>query len=352
MQRMVRSHWLTAAVILAASCQPKEETKEQDPALVRKEIPPTEVRTIPVQRTSFNYLIHTNGRIQASTDVTVLSRAVGLADEVLVHNGSFVKQGDLLIRLNSTRQKLALEEAEVRMRERELTFRDQLLSYAGSDTLRYAQAMQNLRISSGLAAAEVAWRQARQEYENLFIRATVSGIISNLKVKPGSLVREQDELCRIHDPASITAVCEVLEEDALKLRRGMQAEVTGWNDGQQAKGVISEINPRVDEKSKLVGVTVQLQTSRSWLPGMHVQATLAVPYEAVLLVPKEAVVIRSGRHVVFTEENGLAKWKYVEVGLENGKEIIIVNGLNEQDKAIITNNLQLAHDAPVQVVNQ
>jgi membrane fusion protein (multidrug efflux system) len=40
------------------------------------------------------------------------------------------------------------------------------------------------------------------------------------------------------------------------------------------------------------------------------------------------------------------------VGLENGKEIIIVNGLNEQDKAIITNNLQLAHDAPVQVVNQ
>jgi multidrug efflux pump subunit AcrA (membrane-fusion protein) len=57
---------------------------------VRKEIPPTEVRTIPVQRTSFNYLIHTNGRIQASTDVTVLSRAVGLADEVLVHNGSYV----------------------------------------------------------------------------------------------------------------------------------------------------------------------------------------------------------------------------------------------------------------------
>lgn len=349
---MVRFHWLAAVAIVAVCCQPKEETKEQDPALVRKEIPPTEVRTIAVQRKSFDYLIHTNGRIEATTDVVVLSRAVGLADEVFVHNGSYVKQGDLLIRLNSTRQKLALEEAEVRMRERELTFRDQLLSYAGSDTLRYAQAVQNLRISSGLAAAEVAWRQARQEYENLFIRATVSGVISNLKVKTGSLVREQDELCRIHNPTSITAVCEVLEEDALKLRKGMEAEVTSWNEGQQAKGVISEINPRVDEKSKLVSVTLQLQTSISWLPGMHVQATLAVPYDQVLLVPKEAVVIRSGRHVVFTEQDGLAKWNYVEVGRENGKEIVIVKGLNEQDQAIITNNLQLAHDAPVQVVKQ
>ncbi len=350
---MVRSHYLTVAALVLLGCQPKEEIKEQDPAVVRKEIPPTEVQTTPVLRKPFHYLIHTTGRIQASTDVVVMSRTTGLADEVLIRNGSNVKQGDLLIKLNSTRQKLVLEEAEVRLRERELTFRDQMLSYAGTDTARYTEAVKNLRISSGHAVAEVAWRQARQDYENLFIRATVSGIVSNLNVKAGTLVREQDELCRIHDPASLTAVCEVLEEDALKLRKGMQAEVTARNEEQRTlKALITEINPRVDEKTKLVSVTVALPSARTWLPGMHVQATLAVPYEQVLQVPKEAVVIRSGRHVVFTEKNGLAKWNYVEVGLENDKEIIITGGLNEQDKAIITNNLQLAHDAPVRVVNQ
>jgi len=41
----------------------------------------------------------------------------------------------------------------------------------------------------------------------------------------------------------------------------------------------------------------------------------------------------------------LAKWNYVTVGREKGKEFEILEGLTEGQQVIVTNNLQLAHDA-------
>ena len=83
---------------------------------------------------------------------------------------------------------------------------------------------------------------------------------------------------------------------------------------------------------------------------MHVQAIMSLPYDQHIVIPKEALVVRSGKFVVFTAKNKLAKWNYVTIGRENGKEIEILEGLQQGDSVIITNNLQLAHDATVSFV--
>ena len=70
------------------------------------------------------------------------------------------------------------------------------------------------------------------------------------------------------------------------------------------------------------------------------------------MVAKEAIVMKSGKPVVFTEENGLAKWNYVSTGRENGKEIEILSGIKAGQNVIVSNNLQLAHDAPIIVLPQ
>ena len=53
-----------------------------------------------------------------------------------------------------------------------------------------------------------------------------------------------------------------------------------------------------------------------------------------------------------TYENGFAKWKYVEVGLDNGVDIEILSGLNDGDQVIVSENLQLAHDAQVSIATE
>jgi multidrug efflux pump subunit AcrA (membrane-fusion protein) len=55
--------------------------------------------------------------------------------------------------------------------------------------------------------------------------------------------------------------------------------------------------------------------------------------------------------VVFSVENDLAKWNYVEFGFDNGKMVEITDGLEAGMVVITNNNLQLAHDAPISIQN-
>ena len=82
---------------------------------------------------------------------------------------------------------------------------------------------------------------------------------------------------------------------------------------------------------------------------MNARAVIRAPQNNNLVVPKEAVVYRSGRPVVFTIENNEAIWNYIEVGKDNGREIEVLDGIQADQTVITSNNVQLAHQAPVQV---
>jgi len=84
---------------------------------------------------------------------------------------------------------------------------------------------------------------------------------------------------------------------------------------------------------------------------MNVKVLVGNSVPAQLVVPKEAVVIRQGKQVVFTYEDGHAKWHYVKTGYENSREYTIEEGLEEGAQVIITNNLNLGHDAEVEANN-
>lgn len=80
---------------------------------------------------------------------------------------------------------------------------------------------------------------------------------------------------------------------------------------------------------------------------MNCSVTINLPSGNTLIVPREALVMRSDRPVVFTLVNDKAKWNYVTVGRTNGKDVEITGGLKAGEQVITSNNLQLAHDAPV-----
>ncbi len=338
-------------LIVHWSCTNKK-IKEEDPQTLRGEIPATEVTTILAKSSRFEYLIQASGKVQSLVDVQIQSKVAGLVSIIKTNNGNVVTKGTLLAELDNEKQKLALDRARIQLQEKQVAYNDQIIGYPNNaDTVKFKKAIENIRFTSGLAAVEIGYREAKMEFENTFIKATVSGIVSDLDVKQGSTVAAGQVLCRVHDSNSLLVISHVLEADALKLHIGSLAEIKTLSETTDIlKGTVSEVNPRVDEKSNLVKVVVKLHKNKDLLPGMSVQITFIIPYNKNIIVPKEAVVVRSGKHVVFTAENGLAKWNYVTVGRENGKEIEILEGLKETQAVIITNNLQLAHDAPVKVL--
>ena len=102
----------------------------------------------------------------------------------------------------------------------------------------------------------------------------------------------------------------------------------------------------------MVQVTLKLSKGGSLLPGMNARAVLRAPQSNSLVVPKEAVVYRSGRPVVFTIDKNEAIWNYIEVGKDNGREIEVLDGLEADQTVIVSNNVQLGHQASVEITTE
>ena len=87
--------------------------------------------------------------------------------------------------------------------------------------------------------------------------------------------------------------------------------------------------------------------------GMNVRVNVHRSLGGQLVIPKSAVVLRSGKQVVFTLKDEKAQWNYVQTGLENAESYSMADdALKEGDTVIVTGNVNLAHEAPVKVVDR
>jgi RND family efflux transporter MFP subunit len=222
----------------------------------------------------------------------------------------------------------------------------------GEDSLQKATIEEQVKSSSGLFMAEIELKEAELDMEKSAIRAPISGKVANVSLKRGSLVNAGDEICEVLSSHQLELKVKVLESDINFISPGQKAEIHPVSGGsKEVTGTVKSINPMVDENG-LVQVTLRLAGSGSLLPGMNARAVIRAPQSNSIVVPKQALVYRSGRPVVFTIENNESRWNYVEVGLDNGREVEILDGVPANSTVIITNNLQLAHQAPVQVVKE
>jgi RND family efflux transporter MFP subunit len=338
-------------VLVGFACRQQSETKELDPEKLRSELLPTEVRTATVAYRPFPYVITTTGQLQATWDVPIVSTTAGVVKVVFFQNGSRVKKGQVLLELENERQQIQVERARLTVEERKVTFQDMLLGHQGKkDSVTSVIVVENMRLASGLAAAELAYREALLDYESTRIKAVYDGLLTDWKVVPGTSIAGGQVVGRVFSPDRFLVVCQLLEQDALRLTNQSVAELQVAGITHVVNADRPEVNARVDSKTNLVEVSFRVQGGPALLPGLSAKITIRVPGQRALVVPKEAVVFRSGKAVVFTVENGLAKWNYVKAGSENGKEVEITEGLREGMPVIITNNLQLAHDAPVREI--
>lgn len=339
--------------LVAVACRRQQEVKETDPETVRAELLPTAVATARVAYQPFSYVINTTGRIQAEWDLAVIATGTGVVKVAHARNGARVQQGQVLLELENERQQIQVERARIAVNERKVAFQDLMLGHRGQrDSVTSHTVVENMRLGSGLAAAELAYREARLDYENTRLKAPQAGVLTDWKVLPGSPVSTGEVVGRIFSPSRFVIACLLLEQDALRLTAQTVAELRVAGIATPVWANRPQVNQRVDVKTNLVEVTFRVTGSTALLPGLTAQMTIRVPGQRALVVPKEAVVFRSGKPVVFSFENGLAKWNYVKTGTENGQEIEIIEGLHENMVVITTNNLQLAHDAPVRLLTE
>ena len=355
--------YIIIGIAICTSCNANSEPNisEEIDDLKPGKLSATLVKTDFSKEGPFEYRTITNGKIESLKDQTIVAETNG---KILLSNarvGKYVFAGQLVIQVDTTAIAYKIERAKSNQFNTEKEYNSQLLGYETllknrspleSETIR-----KKLRISTGLATAEQEIKEAYYDLIKTMIAAPFSGVIANVEVQQGQYVNIGDKLFQIYDPDSLLLEVKVLESDVHLIKKGMPADIYPISDPEvEYKAHVYEINPYIDEYGmskvflRIHGDTKSREpkSPRTLFLGMNCSAIINVHYKNTLVVPKEAVVIRSGRSVVFTIEGNKAKWNYVSTGRDNGVQIEIKDGLKANQKVIISNNVQLEHDALIE----
>jgi len=332
-------------------CTTQSTPIEEDPKSLRGSLGAIEVNIELATIKPFKYYIHTTGKITPQYQVEVRAKATGIVKQLHVSNGQTANTRGALLALANDQQQLAVEKAMIQLKEKQITYESDIIAFGDEAALsntRGETIKDNIRHNSGLATAQVNLKEAQLALSYTKISSEISGVVSNLEIQTGNEVKAGDIICTVYSPNKLLIETEVLESEIGKLQIGQKADLqTIANPYKVYAATMIEINPSVDEKTGLVKIKLMIDSSQGLLPGMNASVVIKVPYNNHIIIPKEAIVLRSGKPVIFNMEDNLAKWNYVTLGNENGKEVEILEGLKEGQQVIVSNNLQLAHDAPV-----
>ena len=252
-----------------------------------------------------------------------------------------------------------MSQTEDALLKAELELKDVLIGqgYASEDFSKVpVETIKLAKVKSGYEQSRSQYELVKRETEHATLVAPFDGIVANLFSKPYNLANTSEVFCTIIDTRRMEADFTVLENELAFIKTGDKVMITPYAGGGSFEGSVSEINPLVDSNG-MVKVKAIVNGQGKLFSGMNVRVSVKRSLGQQLVIPKTAVVLRSGKQVVFTLQEGKAMWNYVHTGLENATEYVVSDksqkgieeGLSEGDTVIVTGNLNLAHEAEVNI---
>lgn len=327
----------------------KQQAGDSDP-MVEELSSKTEVEGITLKKGEFSKELSANGKISAQAKVQVTTKLNEAVTKLLVQNGQWVKQGDLIAILDTFELYHSYNREKARYEKAQLDFADMLLGQGYKmDHLENIpkDQLKNARMRSGITMSKTDLELAKDKFQQAIVKAPISGQIANLEVSQGNKP-DKGVICSIINNNQLYVDFYILEEESSIVSKGLKLEVSPfYNDRVKQAGYITGINPTVE--NGLIKVRAELKGQNNALyDGITVKVFVKSDPRICLAVPKEAIVLRTGKKVIFTynREEQTAIWNYVQTGDENSTHVEILDGLKNGDIVIVSGNLHLGHDVP------
>lgn len=243
---------------------------------------------------------------------------------------------------------IALAEAQVKKAESNLSTAKDL------ETARSWEA-EILTAEAAMKQAEAASRLAQERLADATITAPISGIVATRHLDLGGTASLTAPLFEIVEMETVKAVFSVIESDLGKLKPHAQASIRVDALEKPVMGEISLISPTLDSSSRTAKIQIQVDNpSMNLKPGMFARATIPVEvHEGAVLIPRSSVLedVNRGLRSVFVVVEGVSKRRTIEIGLSQGGEVEVTQGLVEGDAVIVAGQHALTDGESVTVVS-
>ena len=322
--------------------------------------PVTAVSTAEAKKTVWNPHIDAIASLSPVQGVIISAELEGTVVEILAENGKAVKQGDLLIRLDTMVEEAQLEAAKARAELARLQ-RDRAEELRNKNTISQAE----LDSAAAQYAQGVADQAAIQAAINKkAIRAPFDGRVGIREVNLGQYVSRGTPLLPLQKLDQVYVDFYVPQRELPKLAIGQEIQVNvDAFAGRTFTARINAINPMVDAASRNVAVQAILPNPDELLrAGMFAQVSVVLPEKLeVVVVPMTAVAYASYGNSIYVVEQIKAedgssflgvRQQPIELGTKRGDLVAITSGLNGGETVASSGVFKLRNGMPVQINNE
>jgi len=364
--------------LLVCGCQ-NSGSEEKIAPKASKVAEPAMVKVVAVKRGDISVPISATGAIFPEYESKIGPKISGTIEIVHVDEGDQVKKGQTLARLDqkdlliAVRQGQAavrvaeaqLKEAEVKVgnlrRERERLanlFQKNVISQQRYDDIDTAYSMAVVRVEvirAQILSCRENLAMAEQKLKDTVIVAPFSGLIVKRFINQGEFVSTMppSPLFLIMNIDRIKTEVGLPEIHLARINIGNPVEVkVDTYPGITFRGKISTINPMVDPVSRAFKIKVEIPNKDHRLkPGMFARAKIYPEiHKDALIVPFKSVMKREGSTVVFVIDGDTVSLRAVTAGINNEREIEVIDGLGEGEEVVIEGHYGMADKTKVKVL--
>ena len=222
------------------------------------------------------------------------------------------------------------------------------------DAMQAIGKQQGLKSAAGqLESAKGKYLGASAQLSYSEIRSPIDGVVADRPLYPGEMAAAGTPLLTVMDISQVIARAHIPQQDAAALKLGDKANITAPGEDQPVEGKITVISPALDPNSTTVEVWVQAKNPEQRLkPGTSVGLSMvAQTIPDALVIPAASLLTAddSTTSVMLVGSDNKAHQKPVKVGVRQGDDVQIVEGVQAGDRVVASGAFGLPDNTKIKV---
>lgn len=308
---------------------------------------PARVSAKILQARVFDDNLTLSGTLEADEQVEIRSEVSGIVESINFEEGSNVKKGHILFRVNDielraelikarTAQKLAAENE----RRAKLLLEKEAISQEEYEI-----------VSADAQSARAQTQLINAQLSKAVVRAPFSGKIGLRSISKGTYITPTTVVANLVNISQIKITFSIPEKYASQMKVGNEISFSVAGDSTKYNAKIYALEPEIEIATRTLKLRAVTQNTKgALLPGTF--ASVDLPLQTIndaLLVPSQVLIpIQNGKKI-FVYRDGVAKEVIVETGARTKDDVLVTSGLVVGDTILTTGVMTLRDGSPVQI---
>jgi membrane fusion protein, multidrug efflux system len=306
-----------------------------------------EAATVKVDRVTVR--IDAVGTLEPAEAVAMAPEIDGILAEILFREGTPVKEGQVLVRLDDAilTAELAQARAELTLAEANFERADTLLKQRSGTPRARDEAF------AALQTARASVQLAQTRLDKTVLRAPFDGILGLRSVSKGGYVNSGDTLVTLQSIDPLKVDFRVPETLLSSIRVGQKIRLTtDALPDRSFEGAIYAIDPQLDVNGRALKLRALVDNHDQILrPGLFARVGIAAESrDNAIMIPEAAVVPEGNTRYVFRIEDGKAVRVDVKLGMRRNGEVEVTEGLAPGDVIVISGQQRVRNGGRVEVI--